>query len=134
MLRLTCFQKPSDAHNNYRYLVTDTALPHTAFRHTASLKRWLKERNLELKLISRWENERDGKVAYFEIMGSYMQVSMLNAEEFDRISAPTTQEMSNGSYTLAKIVDDGNWIKIVYLNPNVNRATFDYFKTNQTHG
>ena len=134
-LKLVCFQYPSDRHNNYRYLVTDRQSPHTAFRNVSGLKRWLSDRNLSLKLIKKWQTDNHaGITTYLEIVGKYASVMMMDCEEFDRISAPTTQVMSNGSYTLGKIVNGDECVEITYLNPNADRATFDCFKSNKRFG
>jgi len=129
-LYVTVLHKPERIGMGYRYLITDSATSQIAFRHKNSFKRWLKERGLKLKPAQRWSRGRRD----FYIIGSYKDVSMMDVEAFDRINAPTTKVMDNGSYTLGKILQEGDCISIIHLNCNVSRATFDSWETIKTHG
>jgi hypothetical protein len=128
-LRVTVFHEPQPNRCNYKYIITNGAFAHIAFRRKASFKRWLNERGLKLGRKGwRFRGQRT-----FEIEGSYKNLMMMDCEAFDRLTAPTSKVMSNGSWTLCKILQDDDCIKIVYLNPNVNRAIFDR-RTEEAHG
>ena len=128
-LYVTVLHAPEQV-GDYRYLITNNATSEIAFRHKDSFKRWLRERNLKLEPAQHWGKGRRA----FHIIGGYKTVSMMDVEAFDRINAPTTKVMDNGSYTLGKILQGSDCVSIIHLNCNVSRATFDSWATIKTHG
>lgn len=133
-MRLYCYKTPRDQHRCYRYIVQKDAFAHIAFHRKSSLKRWLVERKLTLEFVNRRPPQGWGDFAYFQIVGQYNSEYCLDEALFDSIAAPTTKVMSNGSYTLAKLLNENGVVVVLSLVPNANRATFDRVKTDLTHG
>ena len=134
----------------YWYVVRTVHFPHTAFRTRTGLERWITERSLALSQplpgYGTWSLQT--------LIGTYRIDMMLDREDLAEhdfnadgaagLAAPrtlvawhaltpilTTRDVSNGSYTEAKITLDGDGIRTVHiLNPNVrSRVVYDYIES-----
>jgi hypothetical protein len=132
----------------YWYVVRTVHFPHTAFRTRTGLERWLAERALALSqplpVHGTWSTQT--------LVGTYRLDVMLDRQDLadhdfatdGALAAPrtlaawqaltpvlTTRDVSNGSFTEAKITLDGDGIRTVHiLNPNVHsRVVYDYIES-----
>lgn len=93
--------------------------------------------DLKLQFIERRKSDRWGYGASFFIIGQYYEwLSFNDKEAFDAMNAPTTRVMSNGRYTLGKILTEPDGTKtIVALNCNIKeRIEFDYQESSLLFG
>ncbi len=109
----------------YYFLVqTYGTTPHTAFCTEHGFMKWLSERGLSLTkpLVVKGEHQ------YQKIEGSYIDNMMSDVEAFNQINPIIeTRVMSNGDYTLAKITENSEGVRVLnYLNCTCERVKFDY--------
>lgn len=121
-LSLTILTDEADRrkHGGYRYLVTKSNTPWTAFRTKDGLKRYMNNRGLTLGKRSKWGRH------WMPLVGTFYEDMTMDTEAFNRLrSMPDVREsyqLSNGDYTTALI--NGN--VITYLNPNCKRDILPY--------
>lgn len=126
--RLTLTQVTSDIANQtcgpYYYLVQLNHGPHKAFRTESGLRRWMDERGLALTQPL----APKGEFRYQPISGAYVDCMMMDQDKFDAMRADfETRQLSNGSYTLAKVIRVDGVSHVHYLNPNCRcRVVFDF--------
>lgn len=120
-IMITALKRPETQNHGYKYLVTLGAYSHTAFRTKKGLKRWLKDFGFKIKY-----HYRNDHAAFYKVEGKAEHI-MCWRDEWDQINEDeSSYRLSNGDYTLNKIVR-GDVTKLYYLNPNVkDRPIQDY--------
>ena len=101
----------------YRYLVLNGPYSLTAFRTKSGLKRWLSDFGLTIRYHS-----RNSSSVMFTVEGEAIHISVWRGE-FEQIDYDeTTYRLSNGDYTLNRIVRGSDGItRVYYMNPNEDR-------------
>ena len=112
---------------NYWYTVTNGGMAHTAYTKREHLLQWLVDRGLELAE----ELPEPGMFSTQRVIGAYRTASTMDAGEFDALEPViVTRGLSNGRYTMQKIVQDADGIRTVWsMNPNCERVEYDYFES-----
>jgi len=120
----------------YWYVVTASAMSHTAFATQQGFLRWLEERGLEVDYVPTAVEPKDygqGKSNSCAIKGTYRTKMHMRMDDFYALPSIVVRSktLSNGDYVDALITLDDDGIRTVHtLNPNVrDRKTFDYHET-----
>jgi len=126
----------SEERGRYRYLVTEGATSHVAFRRRTSFERWLLERGLVIHDII----PQEGEYGHGKIDGIYCKRSWMDRESFEALEpVRVVRVMDNAKYTVGKVTEEiirGQKVCVVnYLNVNVpNRPTLDYNESKRLYG
>ena len=120
-IRLTIVENYS---SGYKYLVTKDSSSWTAFRTYKGVRRFLNDYGLIPKL-----EERNGTWATFKLEGNFIEHMIWDKEVLLKLYGEESFRLSNGDYTLWKIVTGREGKSLFYLNPNVkDRPVTEYFQ------
>ena len=111
----------------YRYLITHKSTSWRAFETLKEMRLWLRDYRLVPKCT-----DRRGKWATFRASGpDIVHNSLMNLEQFIELrSSQDRADLSNGSYTLHKLIYERMETIEYHLNPNVKaRPIFETFAT-----